>query len=212
MSNVLILGASGRIAHRVIERLAGSKGVGLTLYLRHPRKLRNKAPANARVVQGDVMDATVLAQAMEGQDLIYANLTGGDIDRQARSVVAAMKDAHVKRLIFVVSLGIYDEVPGKFGQWNNTMIGEELRPFRRAADTIEASGLDYTLLRPAWLQDEDEVDYEITEKGLPFKGTEVSRASVADLIVKIVRAPELHSRGNVGVNKPGTDGDKPSFY
>lgn len=212
MSNVLILGASGRIAHRVIERLAGSKGVGLTLYLRHPRKLRNKAPANARVVQGDVMDATVLAQAMEGQDLIYANLTGGDIDRQARSVVAAMKDAHVERLIFVVSLGIYDEVPGKFGQWNNTMIGEELRPFRRAADTIEASGLDYTLLRPAWLQDEDEVDYEITEKGLPFKGTEVSRASVADLVVKIVRAPELHSRGNVGVNKPGTDGDKPSFY
>ncbi|SDY65781.1 Putative NADH-flavin reductase [Lysobacter sp. yr284] len=212
MSNVLILGASGRIAHRVIERLAGSKGVGLTLYLRHPRKLRNKAPANARVVQGDVMDATALAQAMEGQDLIYANLTGSDIDRQARSVVAAMKDAHVKRLIFVVSLGIYDEVPGKFGQWNNTMIGEELRPFRRAADTIEASGLDYTLLRPAWLQEEDEVDYEITEKGLPFKGTEVSRASVADLIVKIVRAPELHSRGNVGVNKPGTDGDKPSFY
>lgn len=212
MSNVLILGASGRIAHRVIERLAGSKGVGLTLYLRHPRKLRNKAPANARVVQGDVMDATALAQAMEGQDLIYANLTGSDIDRQARSVVAAMKGAHVKRLIFVVSLGIYDEVPGKFGQWNNTMIGEELRPFRRAADTIEASGLDYTLLRPAWLQDEDEVDYEITEKGLPFKGTEVSRASVADLIVKIVRAPELHSRGNVGVNKPGTDGDKPSFY
>ena len=30
-----------------------------------------------------------------------------------------MKACDVKRLIFVLSLGIYDEVPGKFGEWNN---------------------------------------------------------------------------------------------
>ncbi|MFL4522915.1 hypothetical protein ACJ6VX_20610 [Escherichia coli] len=28
---------------------------------------------------------------------------------------------------------------------------EPLKPFRRAADAIEASGLEYTILRPAWL-------------------------------------------------------------
>jgi uncharacterized protein YbjT (DUF2867 family) len=212
MSNVMILGASGQIAHWVIERLAGVKGVGLTLFLRHARKLRSKAPINARVVQGDVLDGAMLAQAMEGQDVVYANLTGGDIDKQAKSVIAAMSAARVTRLIFVTSLGIYDEVPGKFGQWNNTMIGDDLKPFRRAADAIESSGLDYTLLRPAWLQDEDEVDYELTEKGQPFKGTEVSRKSVADLVVKIIRSPTLHSRGSIGINKPGSDGDKPSFY
>jgi uncharacterized protein YbjT (DUF2867 family) len=78
-------------------------------------------------------------------------------------------------LIFVTSLGIYDELPGKFGQWNRREIGPYLPPFRRAADAIEVSGLDYTILRPAWLTDDDEMDYEITEKGEPFKGTEVSR-------------------------------------
>ncbi|HVI57910.1 MAG TPA: SDR family oxidoreductase [Luteimonas sp.] len=212
MSNILILGAGGQIAHWVSDRLAGARGIGLTLFLRHARKLRNKAPANARVVHGDVLDATMLTQAMEGQDLVYANLTGTDIDEQARAVIAAMKAAHVKRLVFVTSLGIYDEVPGKFGEWNNTMIGEDLKPFRRAADAIESSGLDYTLLRPAWLQDEDEVDYEITEKGQPFKGTEVSRRSVADLVVKIIHSPVLYSRKSIGINKPGSDGDKPSFY
>lgn len=212
MSNVLILGAGGQIAHWVIERLSGVKGVGLTLFLRHARKLRNKAPANARVVQGDVLDDIALAQVMEGQDLVYANLTGADIDEQARAVITAMKAAHVKRLIFVTTLGIYDEVPGKFGEWNNTMIGADLKPFRRAADAIESSGLDYTLLRPAWLQDEDEVDYEITEKGQSFKGTEVSRRSVADVVVKIIHSPALHSRTSIGINKPGSDGDRPSFY
>jgi hypothetical protein len=51
----------------------------------------------------------------------------------------------------VLALGIYDEVSGKFGGWNNPTIGEDLKPFRRAADAINASKLDFTILRPAWL-------------------------------------------------------------
>ena len=77
---------------------------------------------------------------------------------------------------------------------------------------MDTSGLDYTVLRPAWLQDEDEVAYETTEKGEKFKGTEVSRKSVADLVVRIIRSPTLYSKGNIGVDKPQTNGDKPSFY
>ena len=211
MKKVLVLGAGGQIARWVIERLAGEDDLELTLVLRHPKKLHG-APARARVVGGDVLDPALLASVVAGQDIVYANLTGEDIDVQAQRVVAAMNAAKVSRLIFVTSLGLYDEVPGAFGAWNRREIGAYLPPFRRAADAIEDSGLDYTVLRPAWLTDADEVDYETTEKGEPFKGTEVSRKSVADLIATIVASPTLHSKGNVGVNKPGTDGDKPSFY
>lgn len=210
--HVLILGASGQIARWVIPSLANDAAVRQTLFLRHARKLHGKAPANAQVVEGDVLDQAALAGAMAGQDLVYANLTGDDIDQQAEAVIAAMRAAGVKRLVFVTSLGIYDELPGKFQEWNKAMIGEELKPFRRAADAIEASGLDYTILRPAWLTDTDEVDYDTTTKGETFKGTEVSRRSVADLIAKIIATPSLHSRANLGVSKPGTDGDKPAFY
>jgi uncharacterized protein YbjT (DUF2867 family) len=122
-----------------------------------------------------------------------------------------MLAAEVKRLIFVSSLGIYDEVPGKFGEWNKREIGEALETYRQAADVIEASGLDYTILRPAWLTDADEVDYETTQKGEPFKGTEVSRKSVAALIVKLFGATGRAVHQNLGVNKPNTDGDKPAF-
>ncbi|MBN9429932.1 MAG: NAD(P)H-binding protein [Burkholderiales bacterium] len=115
------------------------------------------------------------------------------------------------RLVFVLSLGIYDEIPGKFGEWNDAIIGEDLKRYRRAADVIEASGLDYTILRPAWLMDDDEVDYELTPKGSPFKGTVVSRKSVGELIAKVIASPELHVGANLGVNKPNTDGDKPYF-
>lgn len=210
MKNVLILGASGQIAQWVIGTLASDAGVRQTLLLRNPAKLGDTL-ANARLVIGSVLDRKLLRQAMQGQDIVYANLTGSDLDRQAGDVIAAMQAAGVRRLVFVLSLGIHDEVPGRFGEWNRATIGEELKPFRRAAGAIEASGLDYTVLRPAWLTDEDEVDYELTTRDQPFKGTVVSRRSVAALIVRLIASPELHVGDSLGVNKPGSDGGKPFF-
>jgi uncharacterized protein YbjT (DUF2867 family) len=211
MTNVLILGASGQIAQWVVKALADRPDIALTLLVRNPRKLTGNEPGNSKVVVGNVLDRKLLKQAVAGQDVVYANLTGEDLDKQAQAVITAMQAEGVKRLVFVLSLGIYDEVPGRFGEWNNAAIGEDLKPFRRAADTIEASDLQYTILRPAWLTDEDEVNYELTERNTPFKGTVVSRKSVADLIVKIIRSPALHLCGNIGVNKLDTDRDKPYF-
>ncbi|MBX3232635.1 MAG: SDR family oxidoreductase [Labilithrix sp.] len=211
MKKVLILGAGGQIARWAIQMLAERDDVSLTLFLRQARRLKSKVPSNARVLEGDVLDRAQLDTAMTGQDIVYANLTGDDIDAQAKSIIASMKKANVQRLVFVTSLGLYDEVPGRFGAWNTRNIGAYLPPFRRAADAIEESGLDYTVLRPAWLSDDDEIDYETTARSEPFKGTEVSRKSVADLVVKVIDAPERWVRENLGVNKPNTDGDKPSF-
>lgn len=211
MKNVLILGASGQIARWVVEATANRQDLALTLLLRDPKKLSGNEPSNSRVVIGNVLDRTLLKQAMADQDIVYANLTGEDLDVQAQRIVEAMQATGVKRLVFVLALGIYDEVPGAFGEWNNATIGEDLKPFRRAAIAIESSGLDYTILRPAWLTDEDEVDYELTGRDEPFKGTVVSRKSVGDLIVKVIDSPAQHVGVNLGVNKPHTDGDKPYF-
>lgn len=210
MTKVLVLGASGQIARWVIEVLANSPEVELTLFLRDERKLRGRALEHSRIVEGDVLNSEHLNHAMVGQDVVYANLAG-DVDQQAEHIVASMHAAGVKRLIFVNSLGIYEEIPGEFGEWNRREIGQYLGPYRRAADVIEASRLDYTILRAAWLTDLDEVNYETTEKGEPFRGTEVSRKSVAALISEIIQHPKQYLRTNLGVNKPGTDGDKPAF-
>ncbi|KWF94112.1 NAD-dependent dehydratase [Burkholderia cepacia] len=210
MTKVLILGASGQIARWAVQMLGVKRSVKQTLLVRDPRKLAGNEPPNASVVIGDVLDKKLLPLLMEGQDIVYANLAG-DVDTQTEHILAAMKAKNVKRLIFVNSLGIYDEVPGKFGEWNRREIGQYLPPYRRSADLIEASDSDYTILRAAWLQDKDEVDYEITARDEPFKGTEVSRKSVAALVTELVEHPDRLVRANVGVNKPGTDGNKPAF-
>lgn len=209
MSNVLILGAAGQIAQWTVRMLADRDDVTMTLFVRDADKLE-RVPRNARVVEGDVMDTDGLSAAMQGQDMVYANLAG-DVDEQANRYVAAMEAAGVKRLVAINSLGIYDEVPGAFGEWNHNEIGAYLPPYRRAADTIEASSLDYTVIRAAWLQDEDEIDYATTAKGEPFEGTEISRKSVAAAVVAVVEDPSRWSRANIGLHKPGTAGSKPAF-
>lgn len=131
---------------------------------------------------------------MAGQDVVYANLAG-NLEKMAKNIVEAMNASSVKRLIFINSMGIYDEVPGE-------KYGSILNPYRKSAQVIEASNLDYTILRPAWFTNKNEINYETTQKGELFKGSEVSRKSVADLIVKLAVTPGLEVRSSLGVNKP----------
>lgn len=210
MTNVLVLGAGGRIAQHVVRALQSHHVIHPTLFLRDAGKLAGIDTTKMQIVEGDVGNRKQLLAAMKDQDIVYANLSG-DVDVLARTIVAAMKKTGLKRLLFIASLGIYDEVPGKFGKWNRREIGDALVPYRKAADLIESSNLDYTIIRPAWLTDNDEIAYETTMKGEPFKGTEVSRKSVAAYVMKILEDPAFASCSDVGVDKPGTDADKPTF-
>ncbi len=133
-----------------------------------------------------------LKEAITGQDIVYANLSG-DLEAMAKNIVKAMDETGVKKLIFISSIGIYD-VPLK----------PVLKPYRKAADVIEASDLEYTILRPTWFTNADEVDYETTRKGEPEKGSVISQKSLATLITKIIESPENYIRENLGVNKPNS--------
>ena len=210
MKNVLVLGASGQIAQWVINMLANEPNLTQTLLVRDAKKLGTDLPANAKVIEADVLNLEQLKQAVQGQDIVYANLAG-ELEQQTQNIISAMHSAGVQRIILINSLGIYDEVKGKFGEWNQNEIGKYLGPYRKAADLLEASDLDYSILRAAWLMDEDEIDYETTERSEDFKGTVVSRKSVAALVVKIIQTPSFASRDNLGVNKPNTDANRPYF-
>jgi uncharacterized protein YbjT (DUF2867 family) len=195
MTNVLILGAAGGIARVATDLFLQETGAHLTLYLRDARRLKRLESDRVRVVDGDVMDTGTLKAAMAGQDVVYANLAG-DLVPMARAIVQAMHAAGVRRLVWISSMGIYDEVPGQ-------RYSRVLDPYRDSARVIEASDLDYTILRPAWFTNADEIDYETTQKGEPFRGGIVSRRSVAALVVRLAEDPTLELRRSLGVSKPG---------
>lgn len=194
MTNVLILGANGSVARVAIDVFLRETDVQLTLYLRNSPRLKNIDSNRVRVIEGDVLDIEKLKEVMIGQDVVYANLEG-QLERMANTIVKAMEATGIKRLIWISSMGIYDEVPG---QKYSTILDS----YRKSAEAVEASDLDYTILRPGWFTNKDEIDYEITQKGEPFKGHDVSRKSLADLIVKLTVTPGLEVRRSLGVSKP----------
>ncbi len=190
MKNVIILGASGNIAKHVIDMLVKKSDINLTLFLRDKSRLRNYDVSKCRIIEGNVLDFNQLTDAIIGQEIVYVNLTG-DLEKMAKYIVKAMQDNGVKRIIFICSIGIYD-----------TPVKPILIPYRKAADVLEASNLDYTILRPTWFTFANEVDYEITQKGQPERGSIISQLSLATFIAKLIEDPKMHVRENLGINKP----------
>lgn len=208
---ILILGAYGQIARLVRQRLLAETDADLTLYLRRADRLRDVDPARETVIEGDVNDAATLQTAMTGQDLVLADL-GGEFDPMAKNIVRTMVEAGVARLIYITGLGLYHELPAKFDAWLERSIGHDvMEDTRRAAQRIEASDLNYTIIRAGYMTNADEIDYELTEKGETFRGTTISRKSIADLILLIMKDPAQHSYSSLGIAKAGTDGDTPVY-
>jgi uncharacterized protein YbjT (DUF2867 family) len=192
MKNVIILGASGNIAKHVADILVLENNINLTLFVRNKKRLRNKDVSTCRIVEGDVLNFNQLKEAIKGQEIVYVNLTG-DLEAMAKNIVKAMGETGAKRIIAISSIGIYD-----------TPLRSVLKPYRKFADVIEASDLDYTILRPTWFTSADEVDFELTRKGEPEKGSVISQKSLATFIAKIVGSPENYIRQNLGINKPNS--------
>jgi uncharacterized protein YbjT (DUF2867 family) len=193
VTTILILGANGQLARNTTHVLLRDTEARLTLYLRRAVRLGNPDAARVKIVEGDVLDLETLSGAMKGQNVVYANLAG-DMKKQAERIVEAMHASGLKRLIFVSSMGIYGEVPGE-------KYRSVLDPYRDSAAVIAASDLYYTILRPGWFTQDDEINYQITQKGEPFKGHDVSLNSLSDLIVTLALTPGLHVRESMGVSR-----------
>lgn len=192
MNKILILGASGSLAKAVIPKLLKNPDNRLTLFVRNPNSVAAFAGEKVQIIQGDVLDFPALDAAMAGQEMVYAGLAGS-LEKMADNVVKAVQRNQVKHLIWISSMGIYGETGENHGS--------VLEPYKKSARIIENSDISYTVIRPAWFTDAQEIDYQTTQKGEPFKGTSVSRASIADLIEKIIANPDEFKQKSVGIGR-----------
>ncbi|HAB98191.1 MAG TPA: oxidoreductase [Enterococcus sp.] len=209
--NVLILGANGQIARIVEERIlteSAFEDVLLTLGLRNPSRLQNLS-GNSRVILSDVdlNRQDQVEAAMEGQDLVFVAAVDHDKqNRPTKNVIAAMKTTGVKRVLYTNILGLYNEVPGEFGRWNLAQVRSGLNAAITSDRLLADSGVDYTTLRLPWLNNRDEIKYEVTHKDETYVGVSGSRKSIADLILQIISDPTLYSKDSIGIADAATQG------
>lgn len=200
MRNVLIIGATRTLGTAVTQNVLNKTDDHLTLFARSANRINVQDDNRETVISGNVMNDADLDKALKGQDAVFVALSG-NLGAFAKKIVAAMDRNNVSRLVFISSMGIYNEIPASVGASGNLNSNPILRTYREAADVIEASDLDYTVVRPGWFMG-GPVYYEITHKGEPFGGHDVSVASIADYVTKLVDDDQLDVHDSVGINKP----------
>ncbi|MFG1200316.1 NAD(P)H-binding protein [Pediococcus acidilactici] len=123
MGKILILGAYGKTAQIVTERLLAETNLKLKLFLRNANRLADlKDNPRIELIEGDTTDALQLEAAMQDVEIVYSNVGGVDLAQTTQAIFTAMEATGVKRLIFYSALGARHEVKGKFGEWNENAI------------------------------------------------------------------------------------------
>lgn len=210
MKKVIVFGATGSLGSYIIDALEALNDTSITLYVRDKSKLSSRY-AKHHVVEGDVMDYQRVVETIRDQDIVYFGLSG-NLDALSANVVNAMKETGVKRIIAISSMGIYGaswkatlrggkNSPGFFNSIMLTLMKPLFPQYRKLAERVEQSGLEYTILRPGRFTYDDEVNYKVTYKGQPESGRDISRKSIASFVAKIVNEPDTFVNQNVGLSK-----------
>jgi putative NADH-flavin reductase len=155
--NIALIGASGFIGS-ALRKEALARGHTVTALVSNPARL--EAAAGLTVVKTDVLDTAALAQALAGHDLVISAFSGhaqadvrGYYMNGIRSIIAAVKQAKLPRLLVVGGAGSLEVAPGKQlvdspefpAQWKGTAEGA-----RDALDLLRTeTALDWTMLSPS---------------------------------------------------------------
>jgi len=148
-----------------------------------------------------------LERALDGCDAVAVMLSAKTKSDPVRSacaaaLVAAMKKKGVRRVVWVSSSGVGDSFAGaKKTSWVFASVIIPLALKRQFADaavaeeTLRASGLDVTVVRPMQLVDAERPgEAQTVEPDAKAPSAKVSRAQLARFIVRELEKPEYTGR------------------
>ncbi|MGM1015778.1 NAD(P)-binding oxidoreductase [Limosilactobacillus fermentum] len=164
--------------------------------LRRPERLEQfRENPRVTLLAGDLTKPADVVKATKGADLIWSAVVDHDqTNRPTKNIIAAAKLNRVERVVETSLLGLYNEVPGEFGNWNRVL----------ADQLLAESSLTYTTLRLPWLNDRPEVNYTLTHRHDQFVGVSGSRRSIAD--------PSLGANDSLGIGDSTTEGATRPVY
>lgn len=154
-----LFGATGMIGQRIL-REALQRGHDVTAIARDPSGVTAQN-STLQTITGDILDPQSVAQAVAGQDVVITAYGPGSGDPQtlvtaARSLIAGLQQACVKRLVIVGGAGTLEVAPG-VQLLDTDKLPKEWMPLvlahRDAFNVYKSEGgaLDYTYFSPAAL-------------------------------------------------------------
>lgn len=198
---VLVFGAGGRTGRAVVEQ-ALAAGHEVTAFLHHSSDF--DVPG-ATVREGDAADPDAVQRAVEGQHAVIDTIGGKtpykDTDLEstaAAAIVAAMRQAGVRRLLATSMIGEGDSTANS-PIYTRILVSTFLHGAKsdKAAmeSTVESSGLDWVIVRPAILTDGPaKRNVRVFDPDTSDKAHSISRQDVAAFLVDQLTRDEYLGR------------------
>lgn len=209
MSKIAIVGGHGQIALHLIEQLTahGHEPVALVRRTEHVTDVEQRG-AQARMLDIEQQDAGAFAAAFEGCDAVVFAAGGGadgDIERKrtvdlegSLKTIEGAKQAGISRVVQISAIGVDEPLPE-----DTEDVWKAYVQAKRDADAaLRDSGLDWTIVRPGRLTDDDPTGS--VQLGGDVERSEVPRADVAAVI-----AETLTTGAGVGAQWNLVSGDEP---
>ncbi|CAM5219958.1 Putative NADH-flavin reductase OS=Ureibacillus acetophenoni OX=614649 GN=SAMN05877842_11962 PE=4 SV=1 [Ureibacillus acetophenoni] len=201
---IIVFGATGGVGKHVLKQSL-EKGFEVTAFVRTPSKIE-LVHEQLYIVQGDAFNKDEVAAAIAEHDAVVSCLgssqgmkKSSELEEMTKNIVDGMKAQNVKRIVYTASAGINKEIPGISGKLVMKLLKNALVDHRNAVDYIQAHGLNYTIVRPMGLTNNDLTGtYRESKVGIPDKAKSISRADVAHFIVKAL-SDEQYENTSVGI-------------
>lgn len=192
---LVVLGATGGTGLEIV-RQAIQHGHAVTAFVRSPERLK-AFRGKITIRQGDLLNSAELEKVIQGHDAVVsgfgprvpiAKADANLLQQFGVALTRAMLNTGVRRVVVESVAFLFKDsiVPPTY------LLGRLFFPGVVADSSamervFQASGLDWTIVRPPQLTDKPYTGhYRVRESRLPWFGFKISRADVADFMVKAV--------------------------
>jgi putative NADH-flavin reductase len=199
---IVVFGATGGTGKQIVE-CALAAGHEVIAVARKPEAVITDHE-KLRVAKGDVLDPESVAAAVAGADAVLSAIGPADnkhpgtlISDGIKNIVAACTAARVPRFVFESGLMVGDgrglSLISKIGVSIYRRLNKELCADKRIAEaTIQASSLDWVIVRPVALDDSPARGNYKTGTDIRLNAAaKMSHADVADFMVKAASDAKL---------------------
>ncbi len=193
---VLVAGATGKTGRHVVKQLI-DQDVSVTALVRDQEKAEAILPATTKFVVGDVLRPGTFESALaDCSVLICATGASPSLDptgpyqvdfQGTKNLVDAAKKHNIEHFVLVSSLCV-----SKFFHPLN-LFWLVLYWKKQAENYLQSSGIDYTIVRPGGLKDEDNSDSIIMSHADSLFDGSIPRPKVAQVCVAALSEPQAKS-------------------
>jgi putative NADH-flavin reductase len=190
---LVVLGATGGIGLEIVKQ-AVKRGHAVTAFVRSPERLEEFRD-RINIVRGSLLNSDELGHVLEEQDAVLSafgprdpKANGNLLQSFANALTCAMLHSATQRVIVVSVAFLFKDmiIPPAY-LVGRLFFGHHVADATAMEEIVRKSGLDWTIVRPPQLTDKPRTGaYRIREGHLPRFGFKISRADVADYMIKAV--------------------------